>query len=136
MADDYDKDPNLRDTRPLDPYTPASLGSGPGTGYDQYGNARFEPVEERGRAPFILLGFLVAIGVIGGLLYFNHSPRDRASETAQVPTISDVQPAPPAPPTATGVSPLNGTTGSPRGSMTAPSDSGAAIPANPPMGRQ
>jgi hypothetical protein len=133
MNDDY-KDPGPKDTRPLDPYNPASLGTGPGAGYDQYGNARFEPEQERGRAPFILLGILVAIGVIGGLLYFNHSPRDR--ETAQVPTITDVQPAPPAPPTAPGVSPLNGTTGSPRGTMTAPSDSGAATPANPPMGRQ
>ena len=131
MIDGYDKD-----NRPLDPYNPGSLGTGPIPGpngpgpnaYDQYGNARFEPVEERGRAPLILLGILVAIGVIGGLLYFNHSPRDRNSETAQVPTITDVQPAPPAPPTAPGVSPLNGTTGSPRGTMTAPSDSGAATP--------
>ena len=99
MADDYDKDPNLRDTRPLDPYTPASLGSGPGTGYDQYGNARFEPVETVGRAPYILLGLLVAVGVIGGLVYFNHSPRDPeiATQSVGAPTAAYMQKVPATP---------------------------------------
>jgi hypothetical protein len=121
MVDDYNSDLN-KATRPLDPYNPGSLGAGTGPGrYDQYGNARFEPVEETGRGPYILLGLLVALGVIGGLLYFNHTPRD--ANTAQAPTITDTRPAP-VTPAAPGAAPLRGTM-----TPSAPSDSGAATPA-------
>ena len=50
--------------------------------FDPYGNSRFEPVDS-GRGPYILLAILVAIGVIGGLLYFNHKPLDQ--NQAQAP---------------------------------------------------
>ena len=125
MVDDYNSDLN-KATRPLDPYNPGSLGTGTGPGrYDQYGNARFEPAEETGRGPYILLGLLVALGVIGGLLYFNHTPRD--TNTAQAP-ISSTRPAPVSP--APGAAPLNGTTApAPSAMPSAPSDSGAAAPA-------
>ena len=48
---------------------------GPGGPYDKYGNSNFEPGDPGGRGPYILLGILVAIGLIGGLLYF----KDRKS---------------------------------------------------------
>jgi hypothetical protein len=56
---------------------------GPGGPYDKYGNTNFEPGDPGGRGPYILLGILVAIGLIGGLLYFNGTPKDRS--TAQAP---------------------------------------------------
>jgi hypothetical protein len=58
---------------------------GPG-GYDKYGNTRFEPGEPGGRGPYILLGILVAIGLIGGLLYFNGTPKGDRANQAQAPT--------------------------------------------------
>jgi hypothetical protein len=63
-----------------DPYNPP-----PGGPYDQYGNSRFEPGDS-GRGPYILLAILVAIGVIGGLLYFNHKPVD---QQAQAPVTKE-----------------------------------------------
>jgi len=79
----YDpNDPNKSPSSPLDPYSPTPVGPG---AYDQYGNARFEPAEPRARGPYVLLGLMVAIGVIGGLIYFNHAPRDPNAQTAQAP---------------------------------------------------
>jgi hypothetical protein len=57
---------------------------GPGGPYDKYGNSNFGPGDPGGRGPYILLGILVAIGLVGGLLYFNGTPKDRSSQ-AQVP---------------------------------------------------
>ena len=54
--------------------------------FDPYGNSRFEPVDS-GRGPYILLAILVAIGVIGGLLYFNHQPMDQ--NQAQAPAAKE-----------------------------------------------
>jgi hypothetical protein len=54
--------------------------------FDPYGNSRFEPVDS-GRGPYILLAILVAIGVIGGLLYFNHKPLDQ--NQAQAPAAKE-----------------------------------------------
>src|SRR5215510_8482607 len=62
--------------KPMTDYNP-----GPGGPYDKYGNTNFEPGDPGGRGPYILLGILVAIGLIGGLLYFNGTPKDR--NTAQ-----------------------------------------------------
>ena len=72
---------------------------GPG-GYDKYGNTRFEPPDPGGRGPYILLGILVAIGLIGGLLYFNGGQRggDRANQ-AQAPTERSMTAPNPAPAT-------------------------------------
>lgn len=80
----------MSDYIPKDPYTPNDQ-----RGYDQYGNAKFEPVEDSGKGPYILLGLLVAIGLIGGLLYFNGSPKD-GQDVAQAPrpAIERTTPAP------------------------------------------
>ena len=113
MVDDY---------KNRDPYNPSPTGMGPGA-YDQYGNARFDPVDEGGRGPYILLGILVAIGVIGGLLYFNHAPTDRNAQQAQAPSVTDTRPAPTTP-AAPGAAPL-----APAMPRTGPSsDTGAATP--------
>lgn len=90
---DFNKDPY----DPLNP-TVTPPGVGPGNGaYDKYGNARFEPATESGNGPMILLGLLAAIGIIGGLLYFNHTPKDRNEQTAQAPVTRTVDQAPAAP---------------------------------------
>jgi len=74
---------------------------GPG-GYDKYGNnTNFQPGDPGGRGPYILLGILVAIGLIGGLLYFNGTPKngDRANQ-AQAPSERSMTTSPtPAPAT-------------------------------------
>ena len=69
----------MSDYIPKDP-----LGPNDPRGYDRYGNTRFEPADDTGKGPYILLGLLVAIGLIGGLLYFNGSPRN-GEEMAQAP---------------------------------------------------
>ena len=73
-------------------------------GYDRYGNTRFEPADDSGKGPYILLGLLVAIGLIGGLLYFNGSPKN-GENVAQAPNTppaisrTTTPPASPASPT-------------------------------------
>jgi len=69
----------MSDYIPKDP-----LGPNDPRGYDRYGNTRFEPADDSGKGPYILLGLLVAIGLIGGLLYFNGSPKNGES-VAQAP---------------------------------------------------
>jgi hypothetical protein len=79
-----------------DPLNPASVDPAvpPRPTYDQYGTPRFDPAAEpNSRAPFILLGILVAIGIVGGLLYFNHAPRSSRPQEAQAP-ISRTLPTP------------------------------------------
>ena len=71
-------------------------------GYDRYGNTQFEPADDAGKGPYILLGLLVAIGLIGGLLYFNGSPKNGenvAQAPANPPAMSRTV-TPPAAPTA------------------------------------
>ena len=69
----------MSDYIPKDP-----LGPNDPRGYDRYGNTRFEPADDSGKGPYILLGLLVAIGLIGGLLYFNGSPKN-GENVAQAP---------------------------------------------------
>ena len=78
---DYMPNPNPRD---------------PNRGYDRYGNISDEPIVESARGPYILLGILVAIGLIGGLLYFNGAPKDR-NDTARLPDTTLSAPVPPHP---------------------------------------
>ena len=59
---------------------------GPGGPYDKYGNTPYESADVGGRGPYILLGILVAIGLIGGLLYFNGTPKGDRSNQASAPT--------------------------------------------------
>lgn len=54
--------------------------------YDKYGNAPYE-LPESGRAPYVLLGLLGMIALIGGLMYFNGTPRD-SSNTANAPSTT------------------------------------------------
>ena len=74
---------------------------GPGGPYDKYGNSNFEPGDPGGRGPYILLGILVAIGLIGGLLYFNGTPKDRSNQ-AQAPAGIERPMTTPATPAAPG----------------------------------
>ena len=62
--------------------------------YDKYGNAQFEPADA-GKGPYVLLGILVLIGLVGGLLYFNGTPKD--SQQAQMPDRTMGAPATPGP---------------------------------------
>ena len=85
----------MSDYIPKDP-----LGPNDPRGYDRYGNTRFEPADDAGKGPYILLGLLVAIGLIGGLLYFNGSPKNGenvAQAPANRPAIERTMPATPAP---------------------------------------
>lgn len=87
----------MSDYIPKDPYTPNDP-----RGYDRYGNARFEPADDAGKGPYILLGLLVAIGLIGGLLYFNGSPKN-GENVAQAPARPAIERTvtPPAAPAST-----------------------------------
>jgi hypothetical protein len=73
----------MSDYIPKDPLGPSGP-NGDRYGYDRYGNTRFEPADDAGKGPYILLGLLVAIGLIGGLLYFNGSPKN-GDNVAQAP---------------------------------------------------
>lgn len=58
--------------------------------YDQYGNrnnANMNYDAADGRGPYILLAILVVIGVLGGILYFNH-PSKTNDQQAQAPAMS------------------------------------------------
>jgi hypothetical protein len=68
-------------------------------GYDRYGNTRFEPADDTGKGPYILLGLLVAIGLIGGLLYFNGSPKngENVAQAPNRPAIERTAPMPASP---------------------------------------
>ena len=88
----------MSDYIPKDP-----LGPNDPRGYDRYGNTRFEPADDSGKGPYILLGLLVAIGLIGGLLYFIGGSPKNGENVAQAPAISRTvtPPAVPATPSAT-----------------------------------
>lgn len=66
----------------------------PNKGHDRYGTAINDPVTAPARGPYILLGILVAIALIGGMLYFNGAPN--RNDSAQLPdrTLSAPAPAP------------------------------------------
>jgi hypothetical protein len=123
----------MSDYIPKDPLGP---NSGPNTdrvGYDRYGNSQFEPAGDTGKGPYILLGLLVAIGLIGGLLYFNGTPKnENVAQAPNTPAISRTvtPPATPAPATP-GTPATPSTTPAPSAAPSAtpapsPSDSGTA----------
>jgi hypothetical protein len=72
--------------------------------FDKYGNptpttnSPFEP-ESTGRAPYVLLGLLVLVGIIGGALYFNGTPNSsrRADVANAPPAASDTMRTPTSP---------------------------------------
>src|SRR3954451_8672595 len=91
----HEERPPMSDYIPKDP-----LGPNDPRGYDRYGNTRFEPADDTGKGPYILLGLLVAIGLIGGLLYFNGSPKnENVAQAPNRPAIERTMPATPAPST-------------------------------------
>jgi len=90
----------MSDYIPRDP-----LGPNDPRGYDRYGNTRFEPVDDTGKGPYILLGLLVAIGLIGGLLYFNGSPKN-GDNIAQAPARPAIERTMPTPAPATPAAPM------------------------------
>lgn len=103
----------MSDYIPKDPLTPNPNDR---AGYDRYGNANFEPVDDgAGKGPYILLGLLAAIGLIGGMLYFNGSPQN-GTDVAQAPrpaierTVPTPAPATPATPAAPAATPAPATT--------------------------
>lgn len=88
--------------------------------FDKYGNPIpgtanvYDPDASTGRAPYVLLGLLVLIGIVGGALYFNggsHTGATRAPDVASAPGIArpmtpSATPAiPPAAPDTTTTSP-------------------------------
>ena len=85
----------MSDYIPKDPLTPNPNDP---RGYDRYGNARFEPAMEdgSGKGPYILLGLLVVIGLIGGMLYFNGSPKN-GTDVAQAPARPAIERTVPTP---------------------------------------
>ena len=86
-------------------YNPGPGGPYDKYGNDKYGNPNFEPTDT-GRGPYVLLGILVAIGLIGGLLYFNGTPKDRSNVANAPPAIERPMTAPaPAPVTPAPVTP-------------------------------
>jgi hypothetical protein len=114
----------MSDYIPKDPMGP---NSGPTN--DRYGNTRFEPADDSGKGPYILLGLLVAIGLIGGLLYFNGSPKNGenvAQAPANPPAISRTVTPPAAPATTPAAPSPSAPTASPAtpAPSATPSDSG------------
>jgi hypothetical protein len=102
-------------------------------GYDRYGNTRFEPADDSGKGPYILLGLLVAIGLIGGLLYFNGSPKN-GENVAQAPNTppaisrTTTPPAAPATPSPSATTPAAPAAPSATPSPTAPAPSATPAP--------
>ena len=121
----------MSDYIPKDPLGP---NSGPNSGrtndrsgYDRYGNTQFEPADDAGKGPYVLLGLLVAIGLIGGLLYFNGSPKngENVAQAPSTPAISRTvtPPAAPATPTPAAPSATPSMPSTPAPSAPSPSDS-------------
>jgi hypothetical protein len=106
--------------------------------YDKYGNpipgeARpmaYEPVEVSGRAPYILVGLLALVAIIGGAMYFNggHRNGSNANVAAAPPAMErtltpSTQPGAPTTPPA---GPMN----------TTPAPTATPAPAGPPSTTQ
>ena len=76
--------------------------------YDKYGNPipgearpfNYEPVGSSGRAPYVLLGILILVGLVGGGLYFNG--KHNGSNVASAPPAIERPLPPAASPTAPG----------------------------------
>jgi len=114
----------MSDYIPKDPMGPNSGPTNDRYGYDRYGNTRFEPADDSGKGPYILLGLLVAIGLIGGLLYFNGSPKNGenvAQAPANPPAISRTVTPPAAPATTPAAPSPSAPTATPSPATPAPS---------------
>ena len=114
----------MSDYIPKDPLGPNGGPNDPNRyGYDRYGNTRFEPANDSGKGPYILLGLLVAIGLVGGLLYFNGTPKG-GDNVAQAPAIERTTPLP-TPPAAVPVTPMTPTAPAPTTAPAAPAQAPA-----------
>jgi hypothetical protein len=102
--------------------------------FDKYGNpipsgTPYEPVESTGRAPYVLLGLLVLIGIIGGALYFNGTPNAsrRGSDVANAPpAASDTVRSPAATPGSPGLPPAGRSMDATPAPSTTPAPAGSA----------
>ena len=72
--------------------------------FDKYGNPlpptaryEYEPAAANGRAPYVLLGLLVLVGIVGGAMYFNGGHRTAGDVAVAPPRVIDTRPAPMAP---------------------------------------
>jgi hypothetical protein len=76
--------------------------------FDKYGNPipgsdrpfDYAPAPVNGRAPYVLLGILILVGIVGGAMYFNAGNHDnpRRPDVAQMPsTTGDTSTQTPAP---------------------------------------
>ncbi|MFI5000081.1 MAG: hypothetical protein ACHQK9_09395 [Reyranellales bacterium] len=75
-------------------YIPDPNRYNPDRRYDKYGNAAFEPASDTGKGPYILLALLVAIGLVGGVLYFTGTERDHSNVAAAAKALPMPTPAP------------------------------------------
>jgi hypothetical protein len=60
--------------------------------FDKYGNPTpsannglYEPADDTGRAPYVLLGLLALVAIVGGALYFNGGANKGGSNVAAAP---------------------------------------------------
>ncbi len=98
--------------------------------FDKYGNpipgaARpfvYEPAEGTGRAPYVLLGILVLLGIVGGAMYFNGGHRTASDVASAPPAITDTTTPAPMPPSA----PMTGPTSMTPAPTTTPAPAGPA----------
>ena len=88
-------------------------------GYDRYGNAKFDPPDPDGKGPYVLLAILVLIGLVGGLLYFNGTPKDN-NNLAAAPDRATTAPARPGPAATPAPATPSATPATPNTGMTAP----------------
>lgn len=94
--------------------------------YDKYGNpipgdARpftYEPSEANGRVPYVLLGILVLVGLVGGAMYFNGG-HGGSSDVASAP-MQTATPGAPSP------RPMGGTLNTTPAPTTTPAPAGPA----------
>ena len=79
--------------------------------YDKYGNPipgplgaenrpyTYDPGASAGRAPYVLVGLLALIAIVGGAMYFTPHHSATAPDVAQAPAAAtDTRPLPPTPP--------------------------------------
>ena len=71
--------------------------------FDKYGNTTrptardaYQPAATTARAPYILLGLLALVAIVGAAMFFNGGHRT-ASDVATAPAMNDTRPAPAAP---------------------------------------
>lgn len=72
--------------------------------FDKYGNTArptardaYVPTATTARAPYILMGLLALVAIVGAAMYFNGGRRTASDVATVPPSITDTRPAPTAP---------------------------------------